>query len=236
MRLALDGLGVHRGRYALAVEDLTSGRSAAYGSSAETFTSASIIKVNILAALLLQTQDRGARLSSAQRQSAADMIRVSDNDAAQKLWVEIGRRPGLDAANARLGLSPAHAGQTGPWGLTRTTARDQISLLKAVFTQDSPLNAASRSYLRDLMSTVTDEQNWGVGAAGAPGEPPVLKNGWLPDGTPQLWVVNSVGIVERAGHTLLVVVLTDGQPTRETGVALIERAAAAAVEALVRTP
>ncbi|MFJ4669623.1 hypothetical protein [Kitasatospora purpeofusca] len=45
-----------------------------------------------------------------------------------------------------------------------------------------------------------------------------------------------MGIVERAGHTLLVVVLTDGQPTLETGVALVEQTAAAAVEALVRTP
>lgn len=116
VRLALDGLGVYHGRYALAVEDLTSGRSAAYGSSAETFTSASIVKVNILAALLLQTQDRGDRLSSAQRQLASDMIRVSDNDAAQKLWIEIGRRQGLDAANARLGLTPAHAGQRAPGG------------------------------------------------------------------------------------------------------------------------
>ncbi|MDY0816383.1 serine hydrolase [Kitasatospora purpeofusca] len=236
VRLALDGLGVHHGRYALAVEDLTSGRSAAYGSSAETFTSASIVKVDILAALLLQTQDRGDRLSSAQRQLASDMIRVSDNDAAQKLWIEIGRRQGLDAANARLGLSPAHAGQRGAWGLTRTTARDQIALLKAVFTQDSPLNAASRSYLRGLMGSVTDGQNWGVGAAGAPGGLPVLKNGWLPDGTTRLWVVNSVGIVERAGHSLLVVVLTDAQPTREAGIALVERVATTAVEALVRTP
>ncbi|MFJ4795794.1 serine hydrolase [Kitasatospora purpeofusca] len=239
VRLALDGLGAHRGRYALAVEDLTSGRSAAYGSptsSTETFTSASIVKVDILAALLLRAQDRGDQLSSAQRQLASDMIRASDNDAAQKLWGEIGGRQGLDAANARLGLSSAHAGQKVPWGLTRTTARDQISLLKAVFTQESPLNATSRSYLRTLMGTVSEGQNWGVGAAGAPGTTPVLKNGWLPDGTTHLWSVNSVGIVEREGHSLLVVVLTDGQPTQEAGITLVEHVAAAAVEALVRTP
>lgn len=233
--LALDGLGVHHGRYALAVEDLASGRSAAYGSSTETFTSASIIKVDILAALLLQTQDRGVRLTSAQLRLASDMIRFSDNDAAQELWIGIGRRQGLDAANRRLGFTPAHAGQRGPWGLTRTTVHDQITLLKAVFTQHSPLTTASRSYVRGLMSGITDGQDWGVGAAGAPGDVPVLKNGWLPDGTSRLWAVNSVGVVERAGHTLLVVVLTDGQPTRETGIALIEQAAATAVAALVRT-
>ncbi|MFD0403830.1 hypothetical protein [Kitasatospora sp. NPDC127116] len=98
------------------------------------------------------------------------------------------------------------------------------------------MNAESRSYVRALMSAIIDGQNWGVGAAGAPGDLPVLKNGWLPGGVPQLWAVNSVGIVERAGHTLLVVVLTDGQPTRETGIALIEQVAATSVGALVRAP
>ncbi|MFJ4094091.1 serine hydrolase [Kitasatospora sp. NPDC089913] len=236
VKLALDGIGAHHGRFAVAVEDLTSGRSAAYGPPSETFASASIVKVDILAALLLQAQDRGEQLGAAQRQLASDMIRVSDNDAAQKLWTDIGRRQGLDAANARLGLTAAHAGQTAPWGLTRTTTGDQISLLKAVFTQDSPLNAASRAYARTLMSTVTDEQNWGISAAATPGNPPALKNGWLPTGTAQSWTVNSIGTVEHDGHTLLVAVLTDGQPTQRAGITLAEQTAATAVEALLRIP
>ncbi|MCM1965707.1 serine hydrolase [Streptomyces sp. G1] len=237
VRRALDGLGAHHGRYALAALDLTSGRAATYGPSTETFTSASIIKVDILAALLLQAQDRGVPLTPAQRRLASDMIRFSDNDAAQELWTAIGRRQGLDAANARLGLTPAHAGQRGPWGLTRTTVGDQLALLKAVFTENSPLTSTSRSYVRALMGDIAADQDWGVGAGGAPGARPVLKNGWLPGGTPARWAVNSIGLVERAGHTLLIVVLTDAQPTREAGTALIERAASAAAEALVgRTP
>ncbi|MFE4264246.1 serine hydrolase [Streptomyces sp. NPDC056883] len=230
---ALDGLGPHHGRYALATLDLTSGRAATYGPSTETFTSASIIKVNILAALLLRAQDRGVPLTPAQRRLASAMIRVSDNDAAQELWTAIGRRQGLDAANARLGLTPAHAGQRGPWGLTRTTVADQLALLKAVFTENSPLTTASRSYVRALMGDIAADQDWGVGAAGTPGARPVLKNGWLPGGTPPRWAVNSIGLVERDGHTLLIAVLTDAQPTREAGTALIERAASAAAEALL---
>ncbi|MFD5144390.1 serine hydrolase [Streptomyces sp. NPDC058401] len=232
VRRALDGLGPHQGRYALAVEDLTSGRAAAYGPSTETFVSASIIKVDILATLLLRTQDRGGSLTPDQRRLASAMIRVSDNDATQELWTAIGRRQGLDAANARLGFTPAHAGQQVPWGLTRTTAGDQITLLKAVFTEHSPLTAASRTYMRTLMADIAADQNWGVGAARAPGTPPVLKNGWLPVGTPARWAVNSIGLVEHEGHTLLLAVLTDGQPTREAGTALIERAATTAVGAL----
>ncbi|MFE0641016.1 serine hydrolase [Streptomyces sp. NPDC058877] len=232
-RAALDGLEPFEGRYALAVADLNSGRTFTHGASAETFASASIIKVDILAALLLQKQDRGVPLTEAQRQLASRMIRFSDNDAAQELWVCIGRRQGLDAANARLGLSAARAGQGGPWGLTRTTVHDQVALLKAVFEDDSPLSATSRAYLRSLMSDIAADQDWGVSAAGSPTSVPVLKNGWLPREPTGLWVVNSIGIVEYEGRSMLVVVLTDGQPTREAGIALVERTAITAVHALV---
>ncbi|MFE0703155.1 serine hydrolase [Streptomyces sp. NPDC058872] len=232
-RAALDGLKPFEGRYALAVVDPSSGRTFTHGASTEAFASASIIKVDILAALLLQKQDRGTSLTEAQEQLASRMIRFSDNDAAQELWVCIGRRQGLDAANARLGLTAAHAGQRGPWGLTQTTVHDQLALLKAVFEDDSPLSTTSRAYLRSLMSDVTAGQDWGVGAAGSPTSVPVLKNGWLPRETTGLWVVNSIGIVEYAGRSMLVVVLTDGQPTREAGIALVERTATAAVHTLV---
>ncbi|MBO0517765.1 hypothetical protein [Streptomyces beijiangensis] len=83
------------------------------------------------------------------------------------------------------------------------------------------------------MSNVSDGQNWGVGAAGSPTATPVLKNGWPARETTHLWVVNSVGIVEYTGHTLLVVVLTDGQPTLETGISLVEQTATTLVHALV---
>ncbi|WP_432129398.1 serine hydrolase [Streptomyces sp. bgisy082] len=232
-RATLDRLGPFDGRYALAVADLTSGGTLTHGSATETFASASIIKVDVLAALLLRSQDRRVPLTTTQQRLASAMIRFSDNDAAQQLWVDIGRRRGLDAANARLGLSAAHAGQRGPWGLTRTTVRDQMALLKAVFTADSPLSAASRAYLRSLMSDIAAGQDWGVGAAASPASGYALKNGWLPREPTGLWVVNSIGLVEYAGHSLLVAVLADGQATRETGIALVERTAAAAVHTLV---
>ncbi|CAM5675927.1 hypothetical protein SAVIM338S_07174 [Streptomyces avidinii] len=91
-------------------------------------------------------------------------------------------------------------------------------------------------WLADNPSSGTLTHGWTVNLEGQACLPPVVKNGRLPGGMPRLSAVNSVGIVERAGHTLLVVVLTDGQPTRETGIALIERAAATAVDALLDTP
>lgn len=63
---------------------------------------------------------------------------------------------------------------------------------------------------------------------------PALKNGWLPRSDTDLWDVNSIGRVEYGGRTLLVAVLSDGQPTYKTGVDLVERAAATAVKAFVK--
>ncbi|WP_394346763.1 serine hydrolase [Streptomyces dangxiongensis] len=158
------------------------------------------------------------------------MIRNSDNASATALWHTIGGAAGLDAANARFGLSATSGGDGGLWGLTRTTAADRLVLLRQVFGEDSLLSAASRTYVRGLMRTVRADQRWGVSAA-ARGDSWALKNGWLPRGTTGLWDVNSVGRVTVDGTGYLVAVLSDGTGSRAEGIALVEEAAKAAVSA-----
>ncbi|MBJ6641636.1 serine hydrolase [Streptomyces sp. DHE7-1] len=205
-----------------------------FGKSAP-YDTASIVKVDILAALLLKAQDSGRSLTSDERAQTKKMIEHSDNAAANTLWRRIGLAPGLQAANKRLGLTETKGGPGGKWGLTRTTAADQIRLLRAVFdagpatkTGSGPaLSAASRACVRTLMSHVADDQSWGVSAAGRSGW--ALKNGWLQRDTTDLWDVNSVGRVTAGGHHYLVAVLTDGSKTMKDGVSLVERAARTAV-------
>lgn len=224
-------------RLAVAVLDLDSAyqQITSYGEDA-TFDTASISKVNILAALLLQAQDEGRELTYPERLHAEDMIRASDNEAANVLWQAIGRAEGLDAANERLGLSSTQGGIS--WGLTQTTATDQVKLLRAVFAEGrwappAPrgLTRASRASIGDLMDGITDDQDWGVSAARSPGSRWALKNGWLRRNTTDLWVINSVGQVTVHGHRYLVSVLSDGNPTMESGISLVERAARAAIGA-----
>ncbi|KMS89100.1 serine hydrolase [Streptomyces sp. NRRL WC-3725] len=200
------------------------------------YDTASIVKVDILAALLLQAQDAGRQLTAPERERAEPMIRRSDNAAANALWRQIGRAPGLAAANKRLGLTSTKGGPGAKWGLTRTTARDQIRLLRAVFdtggtvhTGSGGLDADSRAYIRTLMSQVVPEQTWGVPAAGAEGSRKTLKNGWLQRATTGLWDVNSVGQVTVKGHRYLVAVLSDGSASMSDGVSLVERTARAAM-------
>ncbi|MBL1108565.1 serine hydrolase [Streptomyces sp. 5-8] len=200
------------------------------------YDTASIVKVDILATLLLQAQDEGRRLSARERDLAEPMIRRSDNAAANALWRQIGRAPGLAAANKRLGLTATTGGTGTKWGLTRTTAGDQIRLLRAVFDSGGSahkgsggLDAKSRAYVRTLMGRVVPEQTWGVSAIGGPGSGKALKNGWLQRNTTGLWDVNSVGQVTVAGHRYLVAVLSDGSASMSDGVRLVERAARSAV-------
>ncbi|WP_405003611.1 class A beta-lactamase-related serine hydrolase [Kitasatospora purpeofusca] len=219
------------GAVSVAVTDLGTGQSLSYGGPGHGFATASIVKLDILAALLLRTQDLGSTPTAAQRDLATTMIENSDNDSATGLWDEIGADTGLDAANARFGLTATEAGQGGYWGLTSTTADDQLRLLRQVFTDDSLLSAASRAYIQELLDQVEDDQRWGVGAAASNGGYEV-KNGWLPRDTDGLWVINSIGRVERDGHELLIAVVSDGNATDTDGMDLVESVARAAAEAL----
>lgn len=207
-----------RGRLALTVADLDAGTTTAYGDSTHEFATASIVKVNILAALLLQND---GQLSDRQRTLAKQMITVSSNGAATTLWREIGRAKGLAKANAELGLTSTRGGSASRWGTTTTTAADQLRLLRVVLTDDSPLTPEARAYARSLMGSVAKDQDWGVSAADdRPGREYAVKNGWLPRSGG--WVVNSIGAVEHDGHDLLIVALSDSGETQKKGIKAVE--------------
>ncbi|MFD8717529.1 serine hydrolase [Streptomyces sp. NPDC059629] len=218
-----------KARVTAAVLDLDgAGREPAVYGDDTAYDTASIVKVDILAALLLHARDHQRELTARESAQAEVMIRNSDNDAADALWRAIGRAPGLESANRRLGLTSTTGGPDGRWGLTRTTASDQIRLLRAIFgTGSTPLDTASRNRIGTLMSEIAADQSWGVSAAADSGW--ALKNGWLMRTATGLWDINSVGRVTAGGHHYLVAVLSDGNASMPDGVHLVERAADTAV-------
>ncbi|MBB4790093.1 serine hydrolase [Streptomyces nodosus] len=221
---------LNKARVTAAVLDLdgTGLRPTLYGDDTP-YDTASIIKVDILAALLLQAQDAGRPLDATQGTLARAMIEHSDNAAANALWRQIGLAPGLEAANKRLGLTSTKGGPGFLWGLTRTTASDQIRLLRAVFGPGpTALDKTSRSAIRTLMTHIADDQSWGVSAAGSGW---ALKNGWLERTATGLWDINSIGQVTMNGHRYLVAVLSDGNTSMNDGISLVERTARTAVSA-----
>lgn len=220
------------GHIAVGVIDTGTGAEALYNSR-HAFHTASIVKADILAALLLRAQQAGTSLTDQQAELAVPMIEDSDDQAASDLWQMVGAGTEIASANARLGLSHTVAGPAGYWGLTRTTVADQLRLLTDLTSAASPLTQASRDYELGLMEGVIPSQQWGVSAAASPGTTFAVKDGWLPD--PDRWVINSIGIVRHNGHQLLIAVLSDDQASEASGIAADSAAAAAAARVITGT-
>ena len=221
------------GMLAVGVVDLSTGVTATYHPR-QAFHTASIVKADILATLLLQLQQQHAGLSLDERDLATTMIEDSDNNSATALWNVIGAVAGLDAGDQALRLRHTVPGQGGWWGLTATTVTDQLRLLSALTSRHAPLTAASRRYELNLMRNVETGQNWGVTAAASRGTQPAVKNGWMPDGVYGLWDINSIGVINRHGQRLLVAVLSSGQPSQQAGISQVQAAARAAAAAVTR--
>jgi hypothetical protein len=217
----------HTGHLAVGVVDRATGAVAVYGGRRR-FHTASIAKAGILATLLLQHQAAGVALSSGDKNLATKMIEASNDAAATTLWNRAGRGRGMARADALLGLTRTTPGPAQLWGLTSTTVRDQLALLADLATRKSPLSSAARGYELGLLRNVDSGERWGVPAAASPGSVFAVKNGWLPDGPGQLWVINSIGVVDRNHQQLLLAVLSNDQPSEAAGIAQDQAAAIAA--------
>ncbi len=221
----------HGGSLAVGIVE---GRTEAVYGGSHLFHAAGIVRADILAALLLEHQRAGTAMSAQQRALAAKMIENGDGGAAAALWGAAGRASGLSGANRLLYLRHTTPGDL--WQLTRTTVGDQLRLLADLTSPGSPLSAASRSYELGLMRRAAARQQWGITVAATGTLPavtmPAVTNGWLSDGSGATWVVNSIGVISRAGHQVLVAVLSDGQPTESAGMSQVEAAVRAAVSAI----
>lgn len=219
------------GHASVAVDDLSTGQAASYGGTRE-YDTASIVKVDILSTLLYQAQQENRRLSETEQELATTMIENSDNGAASYLYDDDGGASGIDAANQAFGLTETTVGTNGAWGLTTTTADDQIRLLRLVFTTPSVLSPDSQGYIQSLMGQVEPDQQWGVPAAADSGTPFEVKNGWLPN--PALWEINSIGEITHDGQSMLIAVLSSDNETEDDGISLVQDLAVRAADALAR--
>lgn len=177
---------------------------------------ASIVKVLILATVCYRAQSQGRGLSAWEKSQASSMIRFSDNTAATNLWRSVGGAPAVQAMANRVGMRQTVV--SSAWGLTTTSAYDQIVLMNEICWHARTLRATYRGYIITLMGQVTASQRWGVGSVGTS----QVKNGWLPyNGA---WRINSIGHVGGYGrnHTLAILQRT---PTMAVGTDVANRVA-----------
>ena len=176
-------------------------------------TTASVFKVEVLAGVLLRAQDERRPVSDWEAQRVRPMIAESADPPTNALFTSLGGVPGFRRLHERFGLRETST-PTGTWGLTSTTARDQLHLLRQVLVGGGPLDAASRQRVWDEMTTVVPAQRWGVTEAVPASVPVALKNGFA--GSPANgWRLNSVG---KIGEEWLAVVMSDGWPTERAGI------------------
>jgi beta-lactamase class A len=224
----------HRGgNVTAAVYDVTTGATYLYRPIVHERT-ASIVKLDILATLLHEAETSGHGLSAAETALAEPMIEVSDNDAANQLWSMAGGAEAIRPFDQEIGMGQTSPNADGHFGLTFTTAADQIKLLRQVMLPGGVLDPSARRYEYELMLHVTPSQRWGI-SAGVPATAAVaIKDGWLPvrDG----WQVNSIGSVVGNGRHYLIAVLTDDDPTWDYGISTIERLSAATWQSLAQRP
>jgi beta-lactamase class A len=209
--------------FSVAVLDRKTGQKYSYRGT-EKYETASVVKVQVLACLLLTAQDKGRDLTSTELSLAKRMIRLSDNDATTSLFASLGRASGIGACNKRLGLTQTKV--SGSWGLTKTTVDDQVKLLSELVDTKGPLDADSRKLAFTLMNTVDGTQDWGVPAAATTGEKYTVKNGWLQRSADNnLWIINTVGRITGGQTDVSIAVLSHNNNTMSGGIAVVEKIA-----------
>jgi beta-lactamase class A len=185
-------------------------------------TTASVIKIEIMAAVLLRAQRAGRGLTQWEKDRIWPMITESANTPASELWYSLGGVGGMQAFERELGLTETVA--AGPtWGLTTTSATDRNKVLRQVLLGEyGPLNATSRAIARSYMLKVIPSQRWGATAGVPDGYAVALKNGFF-DSTCCNWRINTSAVIERPnGSHYALTVMSDGWPSDRPGIDAVE--------------
>jgi len=209
--------------FSVAVLDKRTGERYEYRGTVK-YDTASIVKAQILACMLLHDQDAGHNPTAAEMAWAKPMIRESNNDAATSLFQHVGARTGVTRCNKRIGLTQTVVNSS--WGLTRTTADDQIRLLSKLVDTKGPLDEDSRETAFTLMNSVDPAQRWGIPSIARSDETTTVKNGWdtrSADGG--LWAVNTIGRVTADDVDVSVAVLSHDNSSMDSGISLVQKVA-----------
>jgi beta-lactamase family protein len=162
------------------------------------FRSASVTKAMLLVAVLRQAATRP--LTGEEQKLLGPMITASDNDAAEKVYAEVGDL-GLQAV-----AGAAHMRNLQPVGAlfeTRITAADQARLFLRI---DRLVPKRHRAYARTLLSGIIAPQWWGAASVARARHFGVFfKSGWRED------IEHQVALLERFGKRLSLAILTSGE-------------------------
>lgn len=187
-------------------------------------TTASVVKIEVMAAAMLRAQDQGRGLTPREGDLIGRMISASDNTATTTLWRSLGGVRAMQSYGDRLGLQQTT--ETEPyWGLTATTAEDQAAFVERLVQGGVPLERARRGLAWVYLQLIRPDQQWGVRAGVPAGWAVGHKNGFA-DSACCGWRVNSVGYVaDPGGGGYAIAVLSDGWGSMDEGIPMVETVA-----------
>jgi hypothetical protein len=192
-----------RGRVAFATLD---GRGRLRGlRRSATYPSASVVKAMLMVAVLRQAGPRP--VPAGRRGTLRRMVTMSDNDAADRMYRDVGGGGALRAVARAAGMR--RFADVGCWSDTQITAADQARLFLRV---DRLVPRTHRRLARALLSGIIAPQRWGIArVAHERGLHVFFKGGW------RKGLEHQAALLEGGGRRLAVVVLTTGSPTPEYG-------------------
>jgi beta-lactamase class A len=225
-----------------AVYDANTGKTFVLHPGVQEYT-ASIVKVEIMGTLLQQAQSQGGTLPGTELALMTSMIEASDNSSATTLLADAGGPSNVKQFDGKVGMTSTEPHATTPyidndpglpaWGLTTTTAADEVKLVRAFAYSNSVLNSTNRNYGIGLMTHVEADQDWGV-SSGTTGATVALKNGWLPVAVASNsdWQVDSIGWIHGNGRDYVLAVLTKHDASEAAGIDMISHISQTVFDAL----
>ncbi|MGF1618635.1 MAG: serine hydrolase [Acidimicrobiia bacterium] len=195
---------------------------------------ASVFKVMVMAGTLLEAQNGDREITDSEMSRLIPMITESANWPVRSLWGSFGASPWFRETGEIFGLSQTSITADGgsAWGTTKTSASDQVGLLRQVLLgQGGLLGEGSREVALALMTAVVPAQAWGVTAGVPPSWTVAQKNGFAGR------IINSVGWVDPPGDYdgYLVAILTYGWPNQPAGVEAVERISLLVANSMIDT-
>jgi hypothetical protein len=184
-------------------------------------TTASVVKAQVLGAVLLQAQRQGRTITAWERSQIGPMIRLSFNPETSNLYGHVGGVAGMQASDAAFGVrSTSH---TATFGLTRSDAVDRTRVALRLLHGGGGLHQQGRDLAWAFLSSVHPLQRWGISAGVPAGWTVAQKNGFYPSSGVG-WRVGSSGFVRRddGDQGYGITVMTEGGGDQATNQRLVE--------------
>jgi hypothetical protein len=167
-----------------AILDRHTGQTVSNGNETSELAIASVAKLFIADDLLLQESKGQTQLTTADRRALDDMLRSSDDDAAENFWNRDGNTAIIARVTARYGLKATFPPVDGHWWNTVSTAADLVHYYDMLLDGSGGLPADKANFIISNLAQATPTgidgypQRFGIPDA-LSGEWVAVKQGWM---------------------------------------------------------